>query len=261
MLDGGKWSQFRLPISDFTYMPKHGWYTEWPRIREVGGTKMLMNMHGGWFDFPRSFSTANSGGLRPIADYLKITGDFCGWKSRIVFGCDDAALEDTPSAMQSQSNLWFSRWSELSNCGQPSGFGGPWIGDPVKAGGPSAPYIFAGYSHRIAHLANDTDTAVAFKFETDAKGDGTWHPWRAITVAPHAYAFPHFSRQHGGGIDPREDRPRLHKSDSLFWLWPRRRCGNGQGDVHGVGGYRCEMPGKRWNGYAAWTRCGHAAIR
>jgi hypothetical protein len=193
LLDGGRWTQFRLPISDFTYMPSHGWYTEWPRIREVGGGKMLMNMHGGWFDFPRTFSIANTAGLRPIADYLKITGDFCRWKNRIVFGCDDAALEDTPSAMQSQSNLWFSRRSELGKYGHPSGFGGPWLNDAVKEGEPSMPYLFAGYTHRIAHLANDSDTPVVFKLETDPKGDGNWLPCKTITVAPRTYAFHIFS--------------------------------------------------------------------
>ncbi|RYD65155.1 MAG: hypothetical protein EOP84_32145, partial [Verrucomicrobiaceae bacterium] len=34
LLDNGKWSTFRLPKSSHCFDPKHGWYTEWPRIRE-----------------------------------------------------------------------------------------------------------------------------------------------------------------------------------------------------------------------------------
>ena len=38
----GRWSTFRLPKASFTYDGKHGWHTEWPRIREIdprGGSR------------------------------------------------------------------------------------------------------------------------------------------------------------------------------------------------------------------------------
>jgi hypothetical protein len=114
--DTGKWQTFRLPIADFSYFASHGWYTEWPRIREVGGGKFLMNIHGGWYDFPKSFSANHAAGLRPIGSYLKITGDFAAWNGRIVFGCDDASIWSNPLLGQSQSNLWFSTWDSLHRC-------------------------------------------------------------------------------------------------------------------------------------------------
>ena len=88
-----------------------------------------MNMHGGWFDFPPAFSAGKTGGLRPLGDYLKITGDFCPWNGRIVFGCDDTANDgfagcgvgDTLNRLigQSNSNLWFTTLGEP--CHRPAG--------------------------------------------------------------------------------------------------------------------------------------------
>lgn len=189
LLDGGAWHSFRLPVADYSYVARHGWYTEWPRIREVTGGKLLMNMHGQWFDFPKSFSAANTAGIRPLGSYLKITGDFCAWNDRIVFGCDDASLMENPLCAQSQSNLWFSTWDGLSKCGAPAGFGGPWLDDEIKAGEPSDPYLFAGYAQRVVHLSHDSDQPVTFTLELDADGKGNWSPADSVTVPPHGYAW------------------------------------------------------------------------
>jgi len=193
LLDGGTWHTFRLPVADYSYVAKHGWYTEWPRIREVAPGRLLMNMHGQWFDFPKGFSAKATGGIRPIGDYQKITGDFCGWNGRIVFGCDDASILENPLLGQSQSNLWFTTWETLSDCGRPAGFGGPWVGDEVKADQPSEPYLFAGYSQRVVHLSHESEKPVTFKLELDADGSGKWTSYQSITVPPHGYlwhAFP-----------------------------------------------------------------------
>ena len=60
VLDHGQWKAYRLPKVSHSYDGAHGWNTEWPRIREVGGGagKLLMNIHGGWFEFPKTFSAA-----------------------------------------------------------------------------------------------------------------------------------------------------------------------------------------------------------
>ena len=199
LLDGGRWQTFRLPIACYSYMGRHGWHTEWPRIREVGQGRFLMNMHGGWFDFPPRFSSRNTGGLRPLGTYLKITGDFCEWNGRVVFGCDDTAksaflvtgVGDTQNRLvgQSNSNLWFTTWEGLTQAGRPAGFGGPWIDDHVKAGMPSPPYLFAGYAQRVLHLAHGSEHPVAFAVEIDRSGDGRWTPYQSISVKPGGYAY------------------------------------------------------------------------
>jgi hypothetical protein len=189
LLDAGKWTSYRLPIADYSYVARHGWYTEWPRIRDVGNGKLLMNMHGGWFDFPKTFSAANTSGVRPIGNYLKITGDFAPWNGRIVFGCDDASKMQNPLLGQSQSNLWFTTWDELGHCGQPSGNGGTWVDDAVKAGEFSVPYLLAGYASRTLHLSHASAVPVTFSMEIDADGTGNWKPWQSVTIAGHGYGW------------------------------------------------------------------------
>lgn len=166
LCDDGRWHTFRLPVADYSYFGKHGWHTEWPRIREVTGGKYLMNLHGGWFDFPGTFSAANTGGLRPLGSYAKITADFCAFDGRIVFGCDDTAKSGFSSAGvgdtlnrlngQSCSNLWFTAWDGLSQAGRPAGFGGLWLGDDVEAGVVSDPFLLAGFEQRCLHLTVGT---------------------------------------------------------------------------------------------------------
>lgn len=195
VLDAGAWHTYRLPKADFSYDGKHGWHTEWPRIREVTGGKFLMNMHGGWFEFPKTMSAANYGGLKPIGTYLKITGDFCAWNDTIVFGCDDLAKSDfrntgsNPLSLQSQSNLWFTKWENLAHNGRAAGWGGPWQNDAVKAGAPSVPFLFGGYAQRVLHLANGDAQAINVNIEIDADGTGKWSAYKSIPVPANGYAF------------------------------------------------------------------------
>jgi hypothetical protein len=148
-----------------------------------------MNMHGQWFDFPKTFSAAETGGIKPLGDYQKITGDFCGWQNRIVFGCDDGSAMQNPLLGQSESNLWFTTWEGLSKCGRPSGFGGPWVNDNVKAGEASEPYLFNGYTQRVVHLAQEGDKPVTFAIELDRDGHGQWTPYQTVTVPAHGYVW------------------------------------------------------------------------
>ena len=46
LLDNGQWHRFRVPKASHCYDPRHGWYTEWPRIREIAPGKLMMDVHG-----------------------------------------------------------------------------------------------------------------------------------------------------------------------------------------------------------------------
>ena len=90
---------------------------------------------------------------------------------------------------QSQSNLWFTDWDSLSQCGRAAGWGGVWLDDEVQAGQVSDPFLLAGFDQRVLHLTHQSDHPVRFTLELDRKGDGQWSPARQVTVAAKAYRY------------------------------------------------------------------------
>ncbi len=158
LLDNGKWSTFLLPKATHNNDPRHGWYTEWPRIRQVGQGRMIMDMHGMFFDFPQTFSAANTAGLRPIARHLRYIPDFCDWNGRLVLASDETSIQGNPLSGQPQSNLWFGRYEDLQKWGPANAYGGPWVADRIQAGSPSDPLLIAGFDRRVLHLALGGET-------------------------------------------------------------------------------------------------------
>jgi hypothetical protein len=189
-LHEGRWHGYRLPKSSHSYDGAHGWNTEWPRIRDIGETDLLMTMHGAFWKFPRNFTPGSSAGLAPRSNYLKVIGDFARWGDRLVLGCDDSANKEFLNVRkakgklagpgQSQSNLWFIQPEKLDQLGPVIGRGAVWLNDAVKAGDISEPYLFSGYQHRS--LLVITSEPVTFTLEIDEKGTGEWTPKSTLEV-------------------------------------------------------------------------------
>ncbi|HNX33007.1 MAG TPA: hypothetical protein PKM57_00140 [Kiritimatiellia bacterium] len=192
LLDNGVWHAYRLPKGSHSYDGAHGWNTEWPRIREIGESDLLMTMHGTFWHFPRTFSASRSAGIAPRSNYLKVVGDFCRWGDRVVLGCDDSAQSEFLNKRrakgtikgpgQSHSNLWFVDPSRLDRLGPAIGRGAVWSDDAVQAGAASDPYLFAGYAARSLALAHGASGTVRFTLEVDRAGDGTWTALRDVEV-------------------------------------------------------------------------------
>jgi hypothetical protein len=187
--DAGRWTRFRLPKASYTQDADHGWFTEWPRIREVGGGHLLMNMHDMFYDFPKTFRPGKAAGLRPVATFLKMVVDYADWNGRLVMVDNDASRQGNPILGYPQSNAWFGRWEDLRGFGRPAGWGGPWLHEAVKAGEPSEPFLLAGFERRVVHLAHDAGGPVTFTLEVDAAGDGKWTNLAAVTVPASGYAW------------------------------------------------------------------------
>jgi hypothetical protein len=190
LLEGGAWHAYRLPKGSHSYDGAHGWNTEWPRIREIGESDLMMTMHGTFWHFPKTFSAKRSAGLAPRSNYLKVVGDFCRWGDKVVLGCDDSAKSEFLNKRrakgplsgpgQSHSNLWFLDPATLDTFGPAIGRGAVWADDAVKAGVASDPYLFAGYAARTLTLAHGAGGAVRFTLEVDRAGDGTWSTLREV---------------------------------------------------------------------------------
>lgn len=153
MLDEGQWHTFLLPKASFCNDARHGWYTEWPRIRAITDHRWMMDMHGMFFDFPRSFSAGNTAGIAPIGSHLRYIPDFCDWNGRLVIATDETSIQGNDLAGQPQSNLWFGSYEDLKTWGPANGYGGIWLEDEVQADQPSDPFLVAGFEQRVLHLA------------------------------------------------------------------------------------------------------------
>lgn len=153
LLDNGKWHTYLLPKAAYCNDARHGWYTEWPRIREITDGRWMMDMHGMFFDFPPTFSATDSSGIQPIGSHLRYVPDFCDWNGMLVLASDETSIQGNKLAGQPQSNLWFGEYEDLKGWGPANGYGGPWIEDRVKANTPSDPFLVAGFDRRVIHLA------------------------------------------------------------------------------------------------------------
>ena len=190
LLDGGAWSTFRLPKGSYTHDSFQGWYTEWPRIREVQPGTLLMHMHGLFYTFPKTFRAAQTTGITPLCTYLKMPVDYCGWNGQIVMGRDDASTTGGNIwAGQSHSAPWFGQLSDLEQWGAPAGFGGPWKDDAVTNGVPGEPFFVAGFERRVLHLSHGMTGAVSFTLAADLTGAGGWSNVATISVSSNRYAW------------------------------------------------------------------------
>ena len=131
------WHTYRVPKADYAFDPRHGYYTEWPRIREINDGRFLMVMHGMMFDFPRLPPRATAGLPARLASLLP--GRLRAWNGRIVLARDDTSIMQNPLAGLSQSNLQLVAPDALPSFGPRAGWGGVWINDAVQGDVPSDP--------------------------------------------------------------------------------------------------------------------------
>lgn len=189
LLDGGKWYTFRLPKATNTYDHWGGWYTEWPRIREVGNGKRLMDAHGMFYDFPKHFSLSNYGGLFPISSHLRYIPDFCEWNGNLVLATDETATTGNPIPGRSMSNLWFGTWAQLKEWGPRNAYGAWWSNDQIKADQASEPFLINNFDQKILHLSHDNFAPVTFQIQIDREGNSNWENFHQISVPAKSYEF------------------------------------------------------------------------
>ncbi len=198
VMENGKWTTYLLPKAAYNNDPSHGWFTEWPRIREIGNDRMMMDMHGMFFQFPATFSSGNSAGIRPIASHLRYIPDFCSWDGKIVLATDETSIQGNPLAGQPQSNLWFGTFDEFQNWGPATGYGAIWLEDKVEKNDVSEPYLFAGFERRAAHFINHETTPISLVIQVNEKGDNQWRDYETIRLSGGEYRNYIFSKQAKG---------------------------------------------------------------
>jgi hypothetical protein len=181
----GQWTKFRLPKSSYTHDASPGWYTEWPRIRDVGlAGGHLLSHHGMMFLVPEDFSASHYGGLTPLAVHHKMIVDYVENGDQVVFAANDASRFSNALVPRPNSNLMLLDKSEVRRYGgNPSGYGGVWVDEEVVADTPSEPFLIAGFEDRVLHLTHDQTGSVQFTLEIDSEGTGQWETHQVVNVA------------------------------------------------------------------------------
>ena len=244
-LHGKQWHTWRLPKGSHSYDGAHGWNTEWPRIRDIGEKDLLMTMHGTFWKFPKTFTPTSSAGIVPRSNYLKVVGDFCRWKDRLVLGCDDTAKAEflnkrkakgEIAAPRSQSNLWFIDPEKLDDIGPVIGRGAVWMKEPVKAGVPSDAYLLDGYQRKGLHLSRKGAGQATIRLEVDEKGDGEWKKVREVSLTE-AYQWIDLSELKGAWIRLESDVDLTDATALFHYSNEDRRENKPDGIFDGLGGY------------------------
>jgi len=180
----GRWTRFRLPKSSFTHENPNGWYTEWPRIRDVGlKDGHLLSHHGMMFLVPQTFTADNPAGVIPLTTHHKMITDFVGVGDQIVFAANDASKFDNSLVAKANSNLMFVDKAQLpAYGGSPSGFGGVWLDKNVLANETSESFLINGFTKRVIHFAHDNPEPVELTIEIDQQGNGAWKSYATVTI-------------------------------------------------------------------------------
>ncbi len=189
VMDKGEWTTYLLPKATYNNEPSHGWFTEWPRIRDIGNGEMMMDMHGMFYQFPKSFSASNTAGIYPIGSHLRYIPDFLAWNNEIVLATDETSIQGNPLAGQPQSNLWFGTKKQLSEWGPATGYGAIWLEDDVIANQPSLPMLISGFDNALLHINNSGNTPSSITIQTDTKGNNIWTDLKTIKVAGKGYTY------------------------------------------------------------------------
>jgi hypothetical protein len=189
VMDKGEWTTYLLPKATYNNDPSHGWFTEWPRIRDIGNGEMMMDMHGMFYNFPKSFSSSNTAGIYPIGSHLRYIPDFLAWNNEIVLATDETSIQGNPLSGQPQSNLWFGTKEQLAEWGPATGYGAIWLEDDVTANQPSLPMLIAGFDNALLHLYNSGTIPASITIQTDAKGNNIWTDLKTINLDSKGYTY------------------------------------------------------------------------
>ncbi len=187
----GEWTRFRMPKGSYTHDADPGWFTEWPRIRDIGlEDGQLLSHHGTMFLVPETFSVSNYGGLMPIANHHKMIVDYVEDGDQIIFAGNDASSFSNGLAGQVNSNIMFINKSDLPNYGGNAfGAGGVFLNDNVSADEVSEAFLIAGYQERVLHIEHNSGGSRDFVLEVDENGTGNWVAHSTVTVDEYGYAL------------------------------------------------------------------------
>jgi hypothetical protein len=204
--ENDRWTRYRLPKGSHCF--DHKWQTEWPRVRSVEHERLLLDCHGIFYELSPHAYANRVWGVRPISTHLTVVPDFCSWKGLLVMGSDNASADGSGNltTAEPQSGIWMGKLDDLWRFGKPSGWGGPWWEDAVRAGEPSDPFLMTGFDQKCLHLSHNAKKPVGFDIELDALGSGQFQRYATLeTTDSLVHVFPTGLSAHWLRIIPQGD--------------------------------------------------------
>ena len=164
--------------------------------REVATERDLFNCHGTFYELPAENADGYAK-IRPIASHDFRIHDYASYRGMLIMkGIDPGKQFDNPHLVQSQDGklaLWAGVIDDLWKLGKPMGKGGPLLGDHVKAGVPSDPYLIGFYDQRQVDLSHQSSETVQLSLEVNPVGHGPWMLYKTFSVKPNetvSHVFP-----------------------------------------------------------------------
>lgn len=183
--DGGR--AWRVPLPLDRQVKRVNW--TYRVAREVATERDLCNLGGTFFELPAR-NAGDFAKLRPVATHNKMIQDFCSYRGLWVLSGVDPRV-DSPHIIRSddgRAGLWVGAIDDIWKLGKPTGWGGPWYDQEVKAGVASEPYLMSAYDQKSLRV--DVSEQCKLTIELDLTGDGNWCVYREVDLTA-AKGFAH----------------------------------------------------------------------
>ena len=189
---GSHWLTFRVPHGALS--ASRALRRDWPRIRELDSERLLLDCGRTFYELDSRVQGRTALGMRPISSHLRAVPDFCAFRGRLILGGKpgERSHRNAPHEGSPQGGLWMGKPDDLRDFGKPAGWGGPWVGTPVRHGEPSVPYLMTGFDKKVVHLSHDADADLDFTIEVDFLGNSSWNTYAVIRVPAHGYRHHEF---------------------------------------------------------------------
>lgn len=179
--DSGR--RWRLPLGDDKYaslMDK----AQLRICREVSTERDLFNLGGTFYELPAENADGYAK-IRPICTHHLRINDYASYRGLLVMTGIQSSVKNSDhivSSADGKCKVWCGAIDDLWKMGTPTGHGGPWFKDDVRANVPSDPYLISHYQTKTLRLDNFGNTSVVFTVQIDPTGDGTWMDYATYKV-------------------------------------------------------------------------------
>lgn len=195
--------KYRLPLASWSQF--HRYQQEWMRLRQVSTERMVLDLHGTWYDvspYLAGAATVALGGLpriRALSRHYNTYPDFCIFDGMLALAYNGSTPQGTefPDAGQPQAGIIFRDIEDITRGAKPDGKGWWFKAEAVSNGTESDRMVVRGYDRIGCQFVNGTATPI----DVDVKVYESSITYVERTVTVPANGGTHFEYSSGFGAD------------------------------------------------------------